>query len=179
MKFVYEWWILHLLWNYAYGIGANSNLLNHGILDKKIIINLKNPLKSLVQSKFSTFPRLTFGLTSIIKAPKLLSDLLTCHSTRFSLTSQPGDCFTLFEHVMSKENGPLVLTQLVNSGLISAGCVCLFNVRIVWAKSELLCYAEAPYLVTSFYLFINQTASKIIDPSVFCWTEHIPGQKLV
>ena len=100
---------------------GKSNLLRFGILDKKIIINLKNPLKSLVQSKFSTFPRLTFGLTSIIKAPKLLSDLLTCHSTRFSLTSQPGDCFTLFEQVMSKENGPLVLTQLVvNSGLISA-----------------------------------------------------------
>ena len=159
---------------------GKSNLLRFGILDKKIIFNLKNPLKSLAQSKFSTFPRLTFGLTSIIKAPKLLSDLLTCHSTRFSLTSQPGDCFTLFEQVMSKENGPLVLTQLVvNSGLISAGCVCLFKVRIVWAKSELLCYAEAPYLVTSFYLFINQTASKIIDPSVFCWTEHIPGQKLV
>ena len=101
---------------------GKSNLLRFGILDKKIIINLKNPLKSLVQSKFSTFPRLTFGLTSIIKAPKLLSDLLTCHSTRFSLTSQPGDCFTLFEQVMSKENGPLVLTQLeVYSGLISAG----------------------------------------------------------
>ena len=100
---------------------GKSNLLRFGILDKKIIINLKNPLKSLAQSKFSTFPRLTFGLTSIIKAPKLLSDLLTCHSTRFSLTSQPGDCFTLFEQVMSKENGPLVLTQLVvNSGLISA-----------------------------------------------------------
>ena len=124
---------------------GKSNLLRFGILDKKIIINLKNPLKSLVQSKFSTFPRLTFGLTSIIKAPKLLSDLLTCHSTRFSLTSQPGDCFTLFEQVMSKENGPLVLTQsVVNSGLISAGFVCLFNVRIVLAKSELLCYAEAP-----------------------------------
>ena len=106
---------------------GKSNLLRFGILDKKIIMNLKNPLKSLVQSKFSTFPRLTFGLTSIIKAPKLLSDLLTCHSTRFSLTSQPGDCFTLFEQVMSKENGPLVLTQLVvNSGLISAGFVCLF-----------------------------------------------------
>ena len=111
---------------------GKSNLLRFGILDKKIIINLKNPLKSLVQSKFSTFPRLTFGLTSIIKAPKLLSDLLTCHSTRFSLTSQPGDCFTLFEQVMSKENGPLVLTQLVViSGLISAGFVCLSNVRLV------------------------------------------------
>ena len=128
LKFVSEWWTFHLLKKLYLYLEFDAKINSHVHVPiilwhtrKKIIINLKYPLKSLAQSNFSTFPRLTFGLTSIIKAPKLLSDLLTCHSTRFSLTSQPGDCFTLFEQVMSKENGPLVLTQLVvYSGLISS-----------------------------------------------------------